>query len=267
MFEPNKFGYLEEAGAEEGGAVSHGDGQSNADVVADSVNADWKWSDNTPGEGAAPEWLKGDKYKTVEAQAKAYTELEGKFGAFTGAPEDYEIKVSDDLKEKGFDVDPEDPVVQEFTKWAKESNLSQEGYNGLLELKGMMDAAQEQAFNDQVADELNKLGKEGQARINNINAWANANMAPDMVEKFQGLATSADSVEALEALIAKTRNAPISSESLAPAASVSSQELKDMQFAKDERGNRKMQDPEYRARFNKLAQEVYGADPARQTIG
>jgi hypothetical protein len=28
-----------------------------------------------------------------------------------------------------------------------------------------------------------------------------------------------------------------------------------------------MQDPAYRARFQKLSQEVHGADPARQTIG
>ena len=35
-----------------------------------------------------PEWYKADKYKSVAEQAKAYTELEKKFGGFTGAPKD-----------------------------------------------------------------------------------------------------------------------------------------------------------------------------------
>ena len=255
-----RFGYHEEAGTEEGGAVSHGD------IQEESAPA-WQWSENVVGEGETPEWLKADKYKTVEAQAKAYGELEGRFGAFTGAPEEYELHISDELKEAGFNVDPEDPVVQEFSKWAKESNLSQEGYNGLLEMKGMLDAAEAKAQEDQMAEEIKSLGAQGQERIGNINAWANANLPADMIDGFNSMVTNAASVAAIEALISKTRNAPISPEGLAPQPSVSTEQLKEMQFAKDEHGNRKMSDPEYRANFNKLAAEVWGAEPARQTIG
>jgi Phage T7 capsid assembly protein len=242
--------------------------QSNADIVAGAVNSDWQWSDTVKGEGAAPEWLKGDKYKTVEAQAKAYTELEGKFGSFTGAPEEYALKISDELKEKGVDFSQDDPIVQEFSKWAKESNLSQEGFNGLVELKGMMDIAEQSAQEEFRTNELKALGNNAQARVDNLNSWANANLAPDMLEGFQEMASSAKAVEALEGLIAKTRNAPISPESLAPQSSVTSEDLRAMQFETDQHGNRKLQnDPEFRARFNKMAQEVWGADPARQTIG
>ena len=45
-------------------------------------------SDGIKGTGETPEWYKGDKYKSVAEQAKAYTELEKKFGGFTGAPKD-----------------------------------------------------------------------------------------------------------------------------------------------------------------------------------
>jgi hypothetical protein len=262
---PISYGYHEEAISADGVGEA---ASLNADTsTGDPAAPAWQWSENVAGEGAAPEWLKGDKYKTVEAQAKAYGELEGKFGSFTGAPEEYDVNISDELKEKGFNVDADDPVIQEFSKWAKESNLSQEGYNGLIELKGMLDAAESQAAEDHMADELKQLGAQGQARIDNINTWANANLPADMIDGFNGMVTNAASATAMEALIAKTRNAPISPEVLTPQTSVSMDELKTMQFAKDEHGNRKMQDPAYRARFQKLSEEVHGAGPARQTIG
>ena len=61
-----------------------------------------------PEEGEKPEWLK-DKYKSVEDQAKAYAELEKKFGGFTGSPEgDYEMKVPEGISGE-FDMD--DPRI------------------------------------------------------------------------------------------------------------------------------------------------------------
>ena len=41
-------------------------------------------SEGIKGVGDLPEWYKADKYKSVAEQAKAYTELEKKFGGFTG---------------------------------------------------------------------------------------------------------------------------------------------------------------------------------------
>ena len=40
------------------------------------------------GTGDTPEWFKADKYKSIADQAKAYTELEKRFGGFKGAPKD-----------------------------------------------------------------------------------------------------------------------------------------------------------------------------------
>lgn len=46
------------------------------------------FADGVEGTGETPEWFKSNKYKTVADQAKAYTELESRFGAFSGAPKD-----------------------------------------------------------------------------------------------------------------------------------------------------------------------------------
>ena len=45
-------------------------------------------SEGIKGAGDMPEWYNPSKYKSVSEQAKAYTELEKKFGGFTGAPKD-----------------------------------------------------------------------------------------------------------------------------------------------------------------------------------
>ena len=61
-------------------------------------------SDGIKGVGDQPEWYKADKYKSVAEQAKAYTELEKKFGGFTGAPKDgYQplLKVSSQMTRCG----------------------------------------------------------------------------------------------------------------------------------------------------------------------
>ena len=59
------------------------------DASAPTLNeGEYFLSDGIKGSGDTPDWYKGDKYKSVAEQAKAYTELEKKFGGFTGAPKD-----------------------------------------------------------------------------------------------------------------------------------------------------------------------------------
>jgi hypothetical protein len=74
-------------------------------------------SDGIKGTGDTPEWYKGDKYKSVAEQAKAYTELEKKFGGFTGAPKD------------GYSgpegIESDDALLQELTEFAEKTGMSQ----------------------------------------------------------------------------------------------------------------------------------------------
>src|SRR5690349_17470972 len=68
----------------------NGNGGNNAPVTP---TGDWYYSDGIKGDGAKPDWFKGDKYKTVTDQAKAYTDIEKKLGAFKGAPEKYDLAI------------------------------------------------------------------------------------------------------------------------------------------------------------------------------
>ena len=89
------------AAVQENTPVPTNDAQSVAEAVgATEEVATWNLSEDTPGKGDAPEWFKADKYKTVADQAKAYKDLEGRFGSFTGAPEEYaDVTLDENLTE------------------------------------------------------------------------------------------------------------------------------------------------------------------------
>ena len=251
--------------------TSTDDAAQVADAVQESVDktpATWSLDDNVPGQGEAPEWFKGDKYKTVAEQAKAYKELEGKFGAFTGAPEAYDpVDIKAELKDAGININPEDPMLAKAMDYAKELNMSQEGYSKLVNLYAETLAAEESAVQQLRADEMKALGHNAEERLSNLGAWASKNLDTDMMEGFQGLATSAGAVKTLERLVAMTRSAPVNPSNATPAPGTSKAEIEEMLFAKDDHGNRKMRDPEYAKMVQQKMNEVHGTEPYREQIG
>ena len=228
----------------------------------------WNWSEGVKGEGDAPEWFKSAKYKSVDEQAKAYNELESKFGSFTGAPEEFTVNISEELKEKGVEIEADDPILEEGIKLAKEMGMNQEGFDKFTDLIGMMRVADNEAMQSGVADEMKALGNNAETRVNNLDLWGKANLPTDLYEGFVDMAQTTSAVKAMEQLVSMTRNAPVAPDATTATPGVSSEELKTMQFEKDEHGNRKLQtDPEFKARFDKLAQEVWGSNPHRIIVG
>lgn len=249
--------------------------QTDSDIVADVVdNADqsqesgWMFAEGTPGTGDTPEWFKADKYGTVSDQAKAYKELEVRFGSFTGAPEEYTVNLSDELKEKGIEITSDDPLYEEALKFAKETNMNQEGFDNMLNLYAMSKVAETDAINQHKAEELASLGDNAQARVDNLNKWGKANLSDELYNGFQEMATSANAVRAMEKLVSMTRNAPITPDTAQAQPGVTEEELLKMQFEKDEYGNRRLSvDPAFRAKFDKLKQQVWGSEEHRQIVG
>lgn len=231
---------------------------------------EWMLSDKLPGEGSAPEWFKKDKYGTVEEQAKAYKELESRFGGFTGAPKDgdYTVTLSDELQELGIEIAPDDPLYADAVEFAKGTNMNQEGFDKMMNLYAMSRVAESKAAEEFRQDELKALGDNAQARIDNILNWGKANLPDDMLQGFTEMAVSANAVKAMEKLVSLTRNAPIDPNNAAPKQGVSTEELRKMQFETDEHGNRKLStDPEFKKRFQKLANEHWGTEDHRVIIG
>lgn len=250
--------------------------QDDATAVADAVNSTtgdataWNFAEGVAGEGEIPEWFKGDKYKTVSDQAKAYKDLEGRFGSFTGSPEEYTpAELSAELKEMGIEINADDPLMEKALSFAKESNMNQEGFNQMVNLYAETMAAEGMAMENYKKEQFEALGNNAEVRVNNLNAWGKANLSTEMFEGFQGLAQNADSVKTLERLVAMTRAAPISTDAVNPAANNTTvEELNKMQFEEDAHGNRRIgSDPEFAKRFQDLANKHYGTEDHTTTIG
>jgi hypothetical protein len=164
----------------------------------------WFLYDGVKGQGDMPAWYKADKYKTVAAQAEAYTHLEKRLGAFVGAPKEgkYEAPPLPEGVEGEFLTDH--PVFESFTKWALENQVSQKGYNDVLGMLAVYEASQAPDFEAAKKE----IGEEADKRIESVSLWAKANLDAagykGYVEALAG--TNAASVfKTIEAITAKAR--------------------------------------------------------------
>jgi len=240
---------------------------SNADVVAGMAK---------PPESSEPDFsFVLDKYKadgkTIEQsafeQAKGYGELQSKFGAFTGAPEEYEMSLPDAMKEH-IDLEEykDDPLLQDFKDVAKDMGINNDGFNKLTEMYFKSQLADVEAMKGVREEEMKILGDNAERRLTNIQDWGKYNLDAETGKALGDMLNSAASVQAMESIIAKTRNAPQAQEST-PAPSVSRAELSAMTNAKDEFGAPKMNNKEYRDKVNKLYAQVVGEGEHHVTVG
>lgn len=232
--------------------------QQPQDLEASEYNA-WAWNDSMPGSGEAPEWLNQSKYTNVEEQAKAYTELEGRFGGFTGAPEAYMATLPADLvlpEGVSFDFDEEDPIFQAVAPVAQELNMSQDGLDRML--GAYFTAAAEEMARDQAeaadyaAEQLASI-PQGQQRVNQISAWAKANLDEGQYNAFTSNVTDADSLLLFETLINKTRAAPLPMPTETQNAAYSKEDIDAMFRETDADGkNKYTTDPQFRLKVQRL---------------
>lgn len=152
------------------------------------TESEWAWSEGLKGDGDKPEWLNG-RYKSVADQAKAYTELEKRFGEFKGAPkEGYQLEAIEGLE-------ADSPLLQQFSKTFAELNLSQSGFERVVNEFVNTHAAIAQA---NAAEEMKKLGPQGQQMIKETNQWIQNNFPPEVGKAVQGWIMTAEDIKALD---------------------------------------------------------------------
>lgn len=238
--------------------------------------AAWNLTDTIPGVGEKPGWFKSDKYKNVTAQAEAYTELEKRFGGFTGAPKDgYVIpKVEVDGKpvfqltygDEKINVLPDHPILQEFNKTAAEMQLSQEGYNKFLGLMAHYVASLE----PDMAEQRAALGPNADARVTAVANWAKNNLDANGFELFR-TATSGENAAVnfalMEQLIAKTGTVrlPAPGDDIPQPTGVTRETIVAMQGKKNEKGQRLYDiDPNYRKQVEQAWTQFFAVNPVQR---
>ena len=154
----------------------------------------------------APAWGSEDwqlsKYESVEDQAKAYNDLQSRFGGFVGAPEDgytFELPEGSNVT-----FDAESAMTTEFNEFAKSVNMDQATYNQVL---GFHARHLEEVMGEMVPDreaELAALGHDAERRIGVINDYAKANLNDDEMAALEEATTTAAGVALIEKLILKS---------------------------------------------------------------
>ena len=216
---------------------------------------EWYWKEGVRGEGAAPDYFDPDKFPTVEDQAKAASGLRKALsqkgeGTNTEVPDQYAISLNDDLAEQ-IEINPEDPMLADFSETAKNIGLSQDQfgailnnfYSGALKAEAALSEQQEVYEAEQKAEyiksEKEKLGPNVDERVSNLKNWITSNFDERKSAALMNSVTSAELLEAFEALRHKNNSVPIPGRNMEPATSYTHDEaqrmLADPRFGKDSR--------------------------------
>lgn len=178
------------------------------------------------GAGETPEWYKSDKYQSVAEQAKAYTELEKKFGGFKGAPKDGYTAPEG--------IESDDALLSELTEFAKDTNMSDEAFGRAWELL----SAQEQAVEEVTQEmEMQKLGDNATQRLKTVEGFLKNNLDADTYSAAQELVTTADSVALIEMIVKATMPSKLPIEGGEHPQGLTWADVEAEMFRKDEKGN------------------------------
>lgn len=154
------------------GQGGDGDGKGAGDK-----SGGWEWAEGVAGAGDRPDYLL-DKYANVGAQAEAYVESQKAMGAFTGAPETYEIKIADDLKEANIGIDASSGAYKALSELCQGLKMNQDGHDKLVDSYLRVWAA-EQTTN--TTAEVEALGTDGPAIVASVESFANARMGDEQL--------------------------------------------------------------------------------------
>lgn len=178
----------------------------------------WNWGENIPGAGVRPPWLKHDKYKTVEAQARAAAELEtklGPHGELIGAPVDdkgqpvaYKLpEFKDDKGQPLWEWDTEDPALKGFQAEALAMGLSQKAFERVISTYAKAEMEKSAAAELQLSEALQKAGPNIAVRVQAVEQFVTAKVGPDGFKLLDNaLGTNVAAFQAFEKIVALASN-------------------------------------------------------------
>lgn len=153
----------------------------------------WFYGEGIAGEGDRPDWLLG-KHKTVEDQAKNYTQLEKRFGGFKGAPEEYgSIEGLDDNAEINM-------LKATISQVGKDSNMDQGTYEKVVKsvienVSQMREELRSQEIEDSIS-QIENFDNRRQA----LTETAQKSLTAEQFDGLNDLMTTPAGFEAIEAL-------------------------------------------------------------------
>jgi hypothetical protein len=226
-----------------------------------------------PGEaapaGGVPEWVR-EKYRAaenpVEAQARAYAELETRLGR---AKEDLRAEVEQELRGARpeaadaytlpEDLTAPDEQVSAFRAKAHELGMTQEQFEGMARLYAETSGVDIEA-------EKAKLGDDADTRIQQLSRWGSRNIPADLHDAAMSVMRTADGFKVIEALM-KAAGAPAlpSAEHVEPPQALTRDKLNEMMD--DERyASRHKRDPAFVKQVEEYAARLAASRQGQRSI-
>ncbi len=195
---------------------------SESDLVAaagESVNADGpdiiNEGPSPDGMVDRPEWL-DERFETPQALAESYAQLEAKMKTKTeDMREDIRTSLLGEIEQSAAEGIPSDAsgyelpeefrqeegqsteLLENFREWAFERELGQDDFNELVSFYA-------EQFLPDIEAESEKLGENANQRLNDLNRWIGANVEEQYYPALQNIMTTAQNVEAIEAIMKLT---------------------------------------------------------------
>lgn len=198
-----------------------------------------------------------DSYKELEGSStKLNQSLEGINQELFGIPKndegesDYKINMPEQYEGK-FEIDTEQ--AQPLLDYAKENGLSQKAVDDIYSMYMNNIAGLEGDPEAEHEVEMSALGTDAADRISKVDQFLSAKLTPEHHDELAGMATTAKGIEAVEALIALTRNTPLAKNVVEIAKAYTQDEYASMVMAKDENGTPRMNDAAYAKETNAYA--------------
>jgi hypothetical protein len=218
--------------------------------MTDSTTDIWWVDEGVAGQGPRPDYLQ-PKYKSLAEQAKAYNEARKSLGAMTGAPDEY---VLDEFQN---DLDPANPHIAEYLKYAREARFSQEAVS--RSIKAFVDY--EKSMMPDENQEVAKLGPDGQKKRGIIDQWAKNSLSEEAQKTYEILPKSAEVLKFMDELrqksIAMGSNPP-----LAATNSTTFKPLTEAEVRQEMRDNydKYQSNPGYREEIRRKLEQVMGVN-------
>jgi hypothetical protein len=175
----------------------------------------------------------------VANMIKSGYNLEKKLGAFTGAPESYEIPTPDYLEG---DINTDDPYLQEFMTLAKDSNMSQDSFQKFMDVHLRASIAPPVDLSEMQKE----IGPEFNAMRSNMAGFFKNRLDDDSFKALNGLINSPESFKALYNVYKASKPTKVDD---AVRDNFNQAELESQMnaeyLAEDHNGNPKMRDPIY----------------------
>ncbi len=268
-----------DANAASEAAKAAGGDQAAQDAAAAGVRdkTAWNMAEGVPGSGARPEWFDGKKYKSVADQAAALPELVTKLGSNTGAPDKYDLALSDDFlsKHEGVEgVDENHPLLALAITRCKAAGVNQETFSGLIQDFITYEGGQATEIAAEAAANFKALGANGQERLDDIDSWLNATFPEGADESLRGIVknwcVTDDDLKAVERLMKTGAGAQVP-RGAANTSGHTPESVRTMKFATVEDGPHKGKlrtevDGEYRKEVAAAYKALYGDAPQSETV-